>query len=440
MKSRGLKLAPQVFLALILLGHALPLRAQSNSPVFLDVCNKGTVPVVVLTAMKYTDFQRGLGKNSWEIDTKVVASGKCKNVYGDMNGDGVVDLGFAFADAKGQWGSGKVAQVPDFGTYNLWLKSRPVMSRGDGAISVCAPLVDTSYKLDDNPKIDCTTMRLTPVNGAQEVHGPFVPVTSVLHFEDRGDQCFDGAGVTRSVGSCNFYLNISPGGTDRELHAVRGTGGGTDADPPMTDAQIFKELANSPMMKALAKAAAEDRQKQAQAAAAAAAEREREAQANTPEGRLKHAREQQAAREEHNKQVLAADAAGDPNVKVEAQMIRREQEDNRQRWAGGPQSPAAFDPKWMDQNVAIIGTVSRVEVDPNGSPNWVTIYFKESPDSTFVVCSPYPDMFQERVGLDLSALVGKTFEAAGQVESPYCGSKAAKGSIRVVESKQWKVR
>jgi hypothetical protein len=440
MKETGTRVALQTALFLIVLGAAAPLRAQINSsPVSLDVCNRGTVPVVVLTAMKYTDFQRGLGKHSWEIDTKVVASGKCRNVYFDMQAD-PIDLAFAFQDAKGQWGSGKIAQVPDFGTYNVWLKNTPIMSKGDGAISVCAPLVDTSYKLDDNPKIDCTTMQLTPVNGGQEVHGPFVPVTSVLHFEDQGDQCFDGAGVTRSVRSCNFYLNISPGGTDGELHAVRGTSGGDDADPPMTDAQLAKALADSPIMKALAKAAADERQKQAQAAAAAAAEREREAQANTPEGRLKKAREQQAAREQRQKQILAADAAGNPNVKDEAQMIRREQEDNRQRWAGGLQSPAAYEPQWMGKNVAVVGTVSRVEVDPNGSPQWVTIYFKESPNATFVVCSPYPDLFQERVGLNLSALVGKTLEAAGQVESPYCGGNAPKGSIRVVESKQWQVR
>jgi hypothetical protein len=121
-------------------------------------------------------------------------------------------------------------------------------------------------------------------------------------------------------------------------------------------------------------------------------------------------------------------------------MVRREAEDNRQRWAGNRQSPAAYDPRWQGQNVAIVGTVSRVEVDPNGSPQWVTIYFKESPDATFVVCSPYPDLIQERVGLNLSALVGKTLEAAGQVESPYCGQEnASKGSIRVVESKQWQV-
>ena len=155
---------------------------------------------------------------------------------------------------------------------------------------------------------------------------------------------------------------------------------------------------------------------------------------------MQHAREQQAAREQKQQQILLADAAGNPDAKIPAQMIRREAEDNRERWAGTRQSPAAYDPRWKGQNVAIVGTVSRVEVDPDGSPQWVTIYFEESPDATFVVCSPYPDLFQERVGLNLSALVGKTLEAAGQVESPYCGqNNASKGSIRVVESKQWQV-
>jgi hypothetical protein len=89
--------------------------------------------------------------------------------------------------------------------------------------------------------------------------------------------------------------------------------------------------------------------------------------------------------------------------------------------------------------VTVVGTVSRVEMDSKGYPRWVSIYFNESPDATFVMCSPYADLFQERVGLNLSALVGKTFEAAGQVESPQCGQKASKRSIRVVECKHWQV-
>lgn len=96
-------------------------------------------------------------------------------------------------------------------------------------------------------------------------------------------------------------------------------------------------------------------------------------------------------------------------------------------------------PNGWGQNVAIVGTVSRVEIDPSGSPQWVSIYFKESRDASFIVCSPYVDLFQERVGLNLSVLVGKTLEAAGQVESPHCGNKMSKGSIRVLVSTQWQV-
>jgi len=128
-----------------------------------------------------------------------------------------------------------------------------------------------------------------------------------------------------------------------------------------------------------------------------------------------------------------------PVVSMQTQMAAHDERENRERWAASHQSPASYEPQWMGQNMVVMGTVSRVEVTP-GRPPWVTIYFKESPDSTFVVCSPYPDMFQERVGSNLSVLVGKALQAAGQVESPYCGHKVPKGSIRVVESKQWQVQ
>src|SRR4029079_13303370 len=140
-------------------------------------------PVVAVTTMKYADLRRGLGKYSWQITTKVIPSGKCRNVYYDTYGDGA-ELAFVFQDAKSQWGAGKVAQVPDFGKYIVWFQSWPILSRSDGKTSVCAPRGDTSYKVDDNPKIDCATMKLTPIGGTQEVQGPFIPVTSVLHFED----------------------------------------------------------------------------------------------------------------------------------------------------------------------------------------------------------------------------------------------------------------
>ena len=139
------------------------------------------------------------------------------------------------------------------------------------------------------------------------------------------------------------------------------------------------------------------------------------------------------AADEHRKQSDEAEK------QATAQRVGHGEKENRERWAGSHQSPAAYGPQWMGQNIVVTGTVSRVEVAP-GRPPWLTIYFKESPDATFVVCSPYPDMFQDRVGLDLSVLVGKTLEAAGQIEEAYCGHKVPKGSIRVVVSSQWQVQ
>src|SRR5438876_11376588 len=83
MKERGTRLALQTVFFLVLFGAAAPLRAHE-----LNVCNKGTVPVMVVTAMKNTDLARGLGKYYWAIRSTAVASGKCKSVYSDMYGYG----------------------------------------------------------------------------------------------------------------------------------------------------------------------------------------------------------------------------------------------------------------------------------------------------------------------------------------------------------------
>jgi hypothetical protein len=140
---------------LVLFGAAAVLRAH-----VLAVCNKGTVPVMVVTAMKNADIARGLGKYYWATRSTAVASGKCEEVYSDMDGDGAY-LAFTFEDAKGQWGSGKVAQVPDFGIYVQCFQDWPILSRGKGTIDVCTPRVDATYRVNDDPKTDCATMRLT---------------------------------------------------------------------------------------------------------------------------------------------------------------------------------------------------------------------------------------------------------------------------------------
>lgn len=408
--------------AVIVLGAAVPVRAQVAD---LGVCNKGTVPVEVVAATKNVDLLRGFGKYYWRIEGTAVAPGKCENVYHDTDAGGAY-LAFGFADAKGQWGSGKIAQVPDLGVRLANFREYPVMR--SAAKGVCARRGATEkYRIDDDPQTDCAGLRLA--GNAREVgHGPLLPLTAALYFEPEGVSCSGGAnGIPYTCGGGDYHLNISPTATDRELHAAVGTQSGANASEDTDNSAGLRWL-----LQTLAKAGAEKQQREQQAAAEKAA-------ANSPEAQQRRLEQQAAARVENQKQILAAAAAGKPGAKVEAQMIRREDEDNRRRWTGTRQSPAAYDPQWVGQNIAIVGTVSRVEIDPSGSPQWVSIYFKESPDANFVVCSPYADLFQERVGMNLSALVGKTLEAAGQVESPHCGHKTSKGSIRVVESTQWQI-
>jgi hypothetical protein len=114
-------------------------------------------------------------------------------------------------------GSGKISQVPDFRKYVQWFQTWPILSRGEGTIEACAPKVDTTYAVKDDPKTDCASMRLIPSGGAQEVHGPFLPITSALYFKALGKSCLGDLGASEP---CGYYLNMSTNGTDRELHAA----------------------------------------------------------------------------------------------------------------------------------------------------------------------------------------------------------------------------
>jgi len=96
---------------------------------------------------------------------------------------------------------------------------------------------------------------------------------------------------------------------------------------------------------------------------------------------------------------------------------------------------SAFDPQWYGQNLVVRGTVTRVYVQPSGGlPHWVTVYFKESPNARFVLCSPYPDLFETKFGSDFSGLIGRIVEVGGPVEESMCQGKT--GSIRVLTSNQ----
>jgi len=218
--------------ALVLLGAAVPVYAQVDGYADLGVCNKGTVPVEVVAATKNPDLLRGVGKYYWNIEGTAVPPGKCKNVYHDTDAGGAY-LAFGFYDAKGQWGSGTIAQVPNLGTHSVYFREYPVLT--SASKGVCARLDETEYNTPDDPQIDCAGIRLTGGIRKEVGHGAFFPLTSALYFEPEGAKCIRVNSQTNCNGG-DYYLNISPSATDRELHAARGTAGG--AEVPLANSSL----------------------------------------------------------------------------------------------------------------------------------------------------------------------------------------------------------
>jgi hypothetical protein len=266
MKAIGTKLALQAALLLLLFGAALPLRAQipvnpvnTLSSVDLSVCNKGTVPVEVVAAEKEV-FGSVL-----DVTGQTVSPGECKRVYGSTAGAGYpAYIAFGFTDAKGQWGSGKIAQVPDFGKYGFFLNHKILTG---ATIALCAQKDATSYRSDSDIPATCRGLKyITDWSGhliaPDASHGPLLPLTSALFLETEGQTCTDAGNIV----GCDYYLNISPSTADWELHAAKGTDGGAeDAKGDSGDSVVTQVL------KVFAEAAVEEGQRQAQRQAQVAA-------------------------------------------------------------------------------------------------------------------------------------------------------------------------
>ncbi len=393
MTARGSKPVLLTVLLLMLLGTSVPVRAQA--PEFhsatLDVCNKGTVPVEVVTARKNELFQV-----YYEVESTTIAPQRCERAYSNYASEPVY-IAFGFADAKGEWGSGKIAHVPDFGTRAQFFSVVPVLT--SSAKGICARKDQTHYVVENDLPANCAnfspapmTIGLRTVGGVNVGHGPFLPLTAALYFGPVGQTCSNLPGQGCSGG--DYYLNISPSANDREMHAAAGTASGVDAkvDPPVDPATALKQLDE---------ALANLRKKYPAPEPAPAA---------TPQARVR----------------MLPGGGSDPAIK--AALAEQEKE----KWKSPMFPVSAYDPQWLGKTLVLRGTVARVEVEKNGFPMWLHIYFKESPDSTITACSPYPDMIQKMFGNDFSGLIGKTMEMAGQVEK-FCDPKF---SIRIVDPAQ----
>jgi len=196
---------------LLMLSGALPLHAQT-----LDVCNKGTVTVEVVIAMRATDVAF---RPYWVITGTPVAPGPCKRVYDEGRGKWTGNeypayLGFGFADSQGQWGAGTVKEMPKMGDSTWGLISHPILKEGEKTL--CVHRDKTYYKLMvDSPETNCATLR---VAGADAGEGPFVPLTTLFYFQPergRNQKQYDpflGDSIDVWVGG-DYYLNIAPDAT-----------------------------------------------------------------------------------------------------------------------------------------------------------------------------------------------------------------------------------
>jgi hypothetical protein len=254
----------QGMLLLIMLSGALPVHAQR-----LDVCNKGTVTVEVVVAIRKDIFLPGTGY--WDITGIPVAAGGCERVYeravpGGTGGEDAAYIGFGFADSQGQWGAGTVDrnQVPDMGTFPFrspgW--GRPKLSPGEKTLCVRRDKTAHRIRQDPLPQLNCATLQIPPNDDAYGGRGPYVPLTTALYFQPSAWVYNEGLIYNKWQGG-DYYLNIAPSATSRDLHASLGSADGATQAPSASLcgaiscwAQIANALKNYDPEKAAAEARA----------------------------------------------------------------------------------------------------------------------------------------------------------------------------------------
>jgi hypothetical protein len=87
-------------------------------------------------------------------------------------------------------------------------------------------------------------------------------------------------------------------------------------------------------------------------------------------------------------------------------------------------------PPGVPRVITVRGTVSKIEEGaPNASEHWIDIFFKEAPDGRFDACSLGPEILSEVYGPNFrTALIGQVIEVEGDIQH-YC--KGFKGSVRL---------
>ena len=267
MKAFGTRIAPQAAVSLFLFLAAVSARAQPNtniSEVDLHVCNKGAVPVEVVAAQKNEPPRRSESCTGTSMARPWLPGNASTFMEVPRGIRLTLDLALPMQKASGD--QAKLPRCPILVSYVRWFHDQKILT--GAAVALCAQKDETSYRTDGDLPANCTGLKyITDFSGhliaPDARYGPLLPLTSALFFGQTAKIARDGLG---DLGPCSYYLNISPSATNRELHAAQGTDSG--ADDAKADGG---DSLGTQVLKALAKAAADERQKQAQRQAQVAA-------------------------------------------------------------------------------------------------------------------------------------------------------------------------
>ncbi|HVY64599.1 MAG TPA: hypothetical protein VHH11_07245, partial [Gammaproteobacteria bacterium] len=401
----------------LLLLCAAPSFGQGTS--FFSVCNAGKVAVDAYLATQ----GQVIGKHVGPADCEFLVKGT-----GGLAGG---TLGFAFADAKGQWrGARRGDLLPfweaDLGGNNFSAVKRTQAVQHNGA-SVTIPMIAAF-----GPKTPVCTQ---PVINSARASLPLNATTTQRILAEQADRqaAANSAPVCSAVGD---QLTVIPYADSGEI------GYDTQCDP-CTEKRIASM---------------------------------------TPE--QKDAEERRATAIESQVVSLAAmPGIGGLMMRNVVQGVSQQQKEDEQNErdraevAKGPwtltwqQYPdfvtSAFDvrgakPLIANRHVVMRGTISRVELpNPGAQTPWIHVYFKDSatvpkpdanlpgdyfindwlraekPEGVFAICELGADVFPEVFGVDWStAMVGKTVELEGELNRGTCATAAG---IRIVLARQLRV-
>jgi hypothetical protein len=379
---------PAVLFALVvaLVGVSPALYAQSVS---LNVCNAGKVDIDV--------FLSQLGK----VSSSHIGPADCTTVAGTTGSMAPAYVGFAFTDSKGQWGSARRLELlPDLGLDILDRANQDVSVR-HGNVSVSMPML----MLFKPRSPICTTTTSSPSAVARL---PLSATPAQVSAARAQDMAAPPSSSSTSCETLGYTLNALTYPDSREVRFNR------FCDP---------------------------------------CDKKREASL-TPEERAAEQRRLALI----NREVQHLEMTGPIGALViggyanRAKQLQQEEEQQRARelrqdqfqrvgWSDMSEfiyrafrNPGVDNKNIAIQNIVIQGTIASIKLPlPGASELWTDIYFKESPDKKFNMCTSSPDIFQDVFGPNFStSMIGKTVEVAGEL-TRVCQSGAG---IRVTLARQ----